>query len=43
MLLGGIVPGPDAPWFFKLTGPEDTVRSERERFVALLRSVRATG
>ena len=42
MLLGGIVPGPDAPWFFKLTGPEDTVRAERERFLALLRSVRAT-
>ncbi len=43
MLLGGIVPGPDAPWFFKLTGPEATVRAERERFVALLRSVRADG
>lgn len=43
MLLGGIVQGPDAPWFFKLTGPETTVRAERERFVALLRSVRANG
>lgn len=43
MLLGGIVPGPDAPWFFKLTGPEATVRAEREKFVALLRSVRADG
>ena len=43
MLLGGIVPGPDAPWFFKLTGPEATVRAERERFVTLLRSVRVDG
>ncbi len=41
MLLGGIAQGADAPWFFKLTGPEATVRAEREAFLGLLRSVRA--
>ncbi|MDQ7007794.1 MAG: hypothetical protein Q9Q40_11245 [Acidobacteriota bacterium] len=41
MLLGAIASGPDAPWFFKMTGPEATVRSEREAFIALLRGVRA--
>jgi hypothetical protein len=40
MLLGGIVEGPDAPWFFKLTGPEATVRPERERMIGVLRSFR---
>jgi hypothetical protein len=39
MLLGGIAEGPDAPWFFKLTGPEATIRSQRERFVRLLESL----
>ena len=40
MLLGGIVDGPDAPWFFKFTGPEATVRQNRDAFVDMLRSVR---
>ena len=40
MLLGGIVEGPDAPWFFKFTGPESTVRKNRDAFVDLLRSVK---
>ena len=40
MLMGGIVEGPDAPWFFKLTGPETTLRAERNSFVRLLQSVR---
>lgn len=39
MLLGGIAEGPDAPWFFKLTGPEATVRAQREGFVAMMKSV----
>jgi hypothetical protein len=39
MLLGGIAQGPDAPWFFKLTGPEATVRAQREAFVAMMKSV----
>ena len=29
MLLGGIIEGPDAPWFFKFTGPASTVSSQR--------------
>jgi hypothetical protein len=40
MLLGAIVDGPDAPWFFKFTGPESTVRAQREAFIGLLRSLR---
>ena len=40
MLLGGIAEGPDAPWFFKLTGPEATIRSQRGAFLAMLESVR---
>jgi hypothetical protein len=40
MLLGGIAEGPDAPWFFKLTGPEETVSGQREAFVGLMRSIR---
>lgn len=43
MLLGGIAIGPDAPWFFKFTGPEATVREQRAAFVALLESVEADG
>ena len=39
MLLGGIAQGPDAPWFFKLTGPEETLRGERAAFVAMLESL----
>jgi hypothetical protein len=40
MLLGAIAQGPDAPWFFKLTGPEATVRANRERMVGMMRSLR---
>ena len=39
MLLGAIVPGPDANWFFKCTGPEKTMEAQRARFDALLGSV----
>ena len=31
MLLGGIAEGPDAPWFFKFTGPEATIRDTARR------------
>lgn len=41
MLLGAIVPGPDANWFFKLTGPEATVIAARADFEAMIASVRA--
>jgi hypothetical protein len=40
MLLGAIVPGPDANWFFKLTGPAATVKTQRGAFEAMIRSVR---
>jgi hypothetical protein len=39
MLLGGIAQGPAGPWFFKFTGPEATVRAQREAFVTLMKSV----
>jgi hypothetical protein len=39
-LLGAIVEGPDANWFFKLTGPEATVASQHDAFVSLLRSLK---
>jgi hypothetical protein len=40
MLLGAIVPGPDANWFFKCTGPQKTMEANRAPFDALLASVR---
>jgi hypothetical protein len=40
MLLGAIAEGPDANWFFKFTGPEPTVRAEREAFERMVRSLR---
>lgn len=42
-LLGAVVEGPDAYWFFKLTGPAATVEAQREPFDAMLRSVRRGG
>jgi hypothetical protein len=41
MLLGAIVEGSEGPWFFKFTGPERTLRAQRDAFVAMMRSVRA--
>lgn len=41
MLLGAIAEGPDASWFFKLTGPEATVEAQREGFRRMLESLRA--
>jgi hypothetical protein len=40
MLLGAIVDGPDAPWFFKFTGPEATVREQAGPFSAMLTSIK---
>jgi hypothetical protein len=39
-LLGAVVEGPGGPWFFKATGPEATLGSQREPFLKMLRSVR---
>lgn len=40
MLLGAVVQGPDSNWFFKFTGPAETLRAEQERFEALVKSAR---
>jgi hypothetical protein len=39
-LLGAIVEGPDANWFFKLTGPAATVDAQRQAFEAMVGSLR---
>lgn len=38
-LLGAIVKGPDANWFFKLTGPSSTVNAARADFDRMIESV----
>ena len=38
-LLGAVVPGPDANWFFKMTGPQATVQGQRDSFLKLLQSI----
>jgi len=40
-LLGAVAPGPDANWFFKLTGPDNTVTAQHDAFVAMVKSLRA--
>jgi len=40
MLLGAIVPGADANWFFRCTGPLRTVASRRPEFDRMLASIR---
>jgi len=40
MLLGAVAEGPDANWFFKLTGPEATVAPQRDAFAAMIGSLR---
>ncbi len=40
MLLGAIAQGPDAPWFFKLIGPKETVEANRKAFEQLLDSLK---
>jgi hypothetical protein len=40
MLLGAIAEGPDANWFFKLTGPEETVKSQRAAFEQMAKSLK---
>lgn len=39
-LLGAVVEGPGGPWFFKLTGPTETVAAAADDFDRMLRSVR---
>lgn len=39
-LLGAVVEGPDANWYFKFTGPRGTVDAQRAAFEGLLRSLK---
>jgi hypothetical protein len=39
-LLGAVAPGPDANWYFKFTGPEETVQAQRDAFTAMVRSLK---
>jgi len=43
LLLGAIAEGPDANWFFKLTGPEATVKANQEAFEKMLQSLQIRG
>jgi len=40
MLLGAIVPGGDANWFFRCTGPEKTIQANRAAFDGLVASIK---
>src|SRR5207249_4595976 len=39
-LLAAMVETPDGPWYFKLSGPAETVGPWRGEFVALLKGIR---
>ena len=39
-LLGAVIEGPGGPWFFKVTGPVDTVSAAAPAFLAMLESIR---
>jgi len=39
-LLGAVVEGPGGPWFFKATGPDETLAAARGDFLAMLRAAR---
>lgn len=43
LLFGAIVPGPDAHWFIKCTGPGKTMEANRAAFDGMLSSVRYGG
>jgi hypothetical protein len=40
MMLGAVVPGGDANWFFRCTGPRKTIETQEPAFDALLKSIR---
>jgi hypothetical protein len=40
LLLGAIVEGPDANWFFKCTGPKNTMEGHEKGFGSLVESLR---
>lgn len=39
-LMGAVIEGPGGPWFFKVTGPKETVDAAAPAFGAMLRSIR---
>ncbi len=39
-MFAAVIEGEGGPWFFKVTGPEQTLASQREAFLTLLRNVR---
>ncbi len=39
-LLGAVAAGPDANWYFKLTGPDKTVSDQRGAFTSMVRSLK---
>jgi hypothetical protein len=42
-LLGAVVEGPDANWFFKLTGPKVSLDAQRAAFEGMVKSVKRPG
>ncbi len=40
MLLGAVVEGPGGPWFFKLTGPEQTVEPQKDAFLQMIKGMK---
>lgn len=42
-MLSAIVPFEGATWFFKLTGPDETVKAEKQAFLTLVRSIHSSG
>jgi len=40
MLLGAVVEGPGGPWFFKLTGPEQTVEPQTDAFLQMVKNLK---
>jgi hypothetical protein len=40
MLLGAIVEGPEAGWFFRATGPRATIEAQRAAFDRMVRSIK---
>lgn len=40
MLLGAVVEGPGGPWFFKLTGPEQTVQPQKDAFLQMVKDLK---
>lgn len=42
-MYAAVVEGEGGPWFFKMTGPEETMAQQRENFLQLIRTVNRTG